>query len=154
MNNEVENLINLYFDGELEKGNEPILFTLLSQDEEARSYFKRANALKNNIAYSMDEVPFNLEKKILYTVADKNSKQSFQINKINLFAFASFAVAVIFIVISIFLFIQTGDYKSTLQTVSKQIESQKEEIQLLINSLPAAEVTTKFENPVTVKASL
>ena len=111
MKNNYENMINLYFDGELEKGKEPMLFSLLSQNEEARIYFKQVNSLKTNISYTLEEVPFNLEKKILYTVGEKNSRQFFPIGKTNLFSFASYAVTIILLVISIFLFIQTRDYK-------------------------------------------
>jgi len=154
MNNEIETLINLYFDGELEKGKEPVLFTLLSQDEEARNYFKQMNALKTNIPFTMEEVPYNLEKKILYTVAEKNSKPIFIFHRSNILSFASYAITVVLFIVTIFLFIQSRDYKNTIELVSKQIENRNQEIQLLLNSLPAAEVTTTYENPIVVKAKL
>ena len=34
-------MINLYFDGELEKSREPQLFSQLSANDEAREYFKQ-----------------------------------------------------------------------------------------------------------------
>lgn len=154
MNNEFEKLINDYFDGELEKSKEPILFSMLSNDEDARNYFKQMNSLKTNIPFTMEEIPYDLEKKILYTVAERNTKSVFNFSRTNIFAFASYAATIILLVLTIFLFIQTQDYKNTIQKVSGQIENQKEEIQLLINSLPAAEVTTKYDNPIIVKANL
>lgn len=154
MNNEIGNLIDLYFDGELEKRKEPVLFTLLSQDEDARNYFKQMNALKTNIPFTMEEVPYNLERKILYTVAEKNTKPIFNFGRSRVFSFASYAVTAVLLVLTILLFVQSNNYKETIQTVSKQIENQKEEIELLINSLPAAEVTTKYENPILIKANL
>lgn len=154
MGNETINLINLYFDGELEKGKEPVLFTLLSQDEEARNLFKQMNALKTNIPFTMEEVPYNLEKKILYGVAEKNSKPVFIFNRNSIFSFASYAITVVLFIVTIFLFIQSRDYKNTIELVSKQIENRNQEIQLLLNSLPAAEVTTTYENPIVVKAKL
>lgn len=154
MNKEIEKLINNYFDGELEKGKEPILFSMLSTDGEARDYFKMMNSLKTNIPFTLDEVPYDLEKKILYRVAERNTKPFFNLSRTNIFAFASYAVTIILLVLTIFLFIQSRDYKNTIQDVSRQIESQKEEIQLLINSLPTAEVTTKYDNPIIVKANL
>ena len=154
MRNDVENMVELYFDGELEKGKEAMLFTLLSQDEDARTYFKQLNAFKTNIPFTMDELPYTLEKKILYTVAEKNTRQLFPFGKTNILSFASYALTIIFFVVSIFLFMQTNNYKGTLHEVSQQLENQKQEIQLLINSLPATEVTTKYENPVVVKANL
>ena len=57
--NEIIAMIDLYFDGELEKGKEPIMFTMLSQDLEGREYFKKLNALSRkkvpmpiNLAYT------------------------------------------------------------------------------------------------------
>ncbi len=154
MKPDIENMINLYFDCELEKGKEPILFSLLSRDEDARSYFKQMNTLKTNIPFTMEEVPFDLEKKILYSAAEKNSKHIFTFTRTNVFAFASYAATVVLLVLTIFLFIQSREYKNTIQTVSEQMENQKEEIQLLINSLPAAEVTSKYENATIIKANL
>ncbi len=154
MKPDIEYMINLYFDGELEKGKEPMLFSLLSQNEDARNYFKQMNALKTNIPFTMEEVPFDLEKKILYAAAEKNSKNIFTFARTNMFAFASYAATVVLLVLTIFLFIQSREYKSTIQTVSEQMENQKEEIQLLINSLPAAEVTSKYENATVIKANL
>ncbi len=70
------------------------------------------------------------------------------------FSFASYAITVILFIVTIFLFIQSRDYKNTIELVSKQIENRNQEIQLLLNSLPAAEVTTTYENPIVVKAKL
>lgn len=151
---DLNNLIDLYFDGELEKGKETFLFTLLAQNEEARNYFKQMNALKTNIPFTMEDMPDNLEKKILYTIAEKNSKPVFSFHRTNIFSFASYAVTVVLLVLTILLFNQSKDYRNTIEAVSKQIENQKDEIQLLINSLPAAEVTTKYENPIVIKANL
>ena len=73
--NEIIRMIDLYFDGELEKGKEPVMFTLLSQDGEAREYFKRSNALKAGIANTMEEFPSKLDEKILRSVGNINEKQ-------------------------------------------------------------------------------
>ena len=40
--NKINEMINAYFDGELEKGNEALLFTQLSQSDEGREYFETA----------------------------------------------------------------------------------------------------------------
>ena len=154
MNNEIGDLIDLYFDGELEKGKESVLFALLSQDEEARNYFKQMNALKTNIPFTMEEVPFNLEKKILYTVAEKNSKPLFNFGRGTVLSFASYAVTVILLILTILFFVQSNNYKNKIETVSKQIEDRNKEILLLLNSLPSVQVESKLNNEIIVKANL
>ena len=54
---EIKKTIQLYFDGELEKNEEPLLFTSLSQDEEARDYFKSMNLLKNAVDETEGRIP-------------------------------------------------------------------------------------------------
>ena len=47
--NELIQMIDEYFDGELENGEETILFISLSKNEEARNYFKRQHILKSSM---------------------------------------------------------------------------------------------------------
>jgi hypothetical protein len=57
---EFKELINLYFDGELKKEKEILLFTNLSQNEEARIYFKEMNLLKTAAGTLTEEYPIIL----------------------------------------------------------------------------------------------
>lgn len=151
---ELQNMINLYFDGELEKNREPLLFSTLSFDEEAREYFKSMNKIKAVLENSMEEFPAVLEERILRSVADKKSVQPFAITGKNVFAFASYAFGVILIFISLFFYSETRDYRRQLETVSGQIIQQNKEIQLLMNGLPASEINTSLENEIIIKANL
>jgi len=65
---ELKNMIQLYFDGELEKNKEPLLFTALSQDAEARDYFKSMDLLRNTVKETEEEFPQELEKRIFYSL--------------------------------------------------------------------------------------
>ena len=58
---ELINLIDLYFDGELEKGKEAILFTSLGADQDARDYFKKMNSLQTVMLNEMEEFPQSLD---------------------------------------------------------------------------------------------
>jgi hypothetical protein len=75
MNNEKTlTLINLYFDGELDKQQEVILFTSLSQDQSARDYFKQLSVIRNAVNNSDRRFPnAELEERILRSVGSKNS---------------------------------------------------------------------------------
>lgn len=151
---EIINMVNLFFDGELEKRNEPVLFGLLSENEEARDYFKSLNKIEAALDSSMEKFPDDLEKKILYAVANKSERFPLRFTFRNPFAVFSYAFALALIIISVFLYGESRSYSARLETVSNQMINQSREIQMLINSLPAAEVDTKIENPVIVKANL
>ena len=51
-NNNIIDMINLYFDGELEKEDEAFLFSLISSDAEGRDYFKIMTTLKESYRVS------------------------------------------------------------------------------------------------------
>lgn len=59
----VKEIINQYFDNELNKSEEIFLFTQLSQNEEARNYFKEMNLLNSVIKEGVEEFPQNLDEK-------------------------------------------------------------------------------------------
>jgi len=151
---ELINMIDLYFDNELEKGKEPTLFTTLAVNEEAREYFKSVNAFKTNIPFTLEEFPPDLEKNILYTVVNTKTKNNFTLPKSRIFYFASYAMTVMLMVLSLVLFLQTNNYRINIETVNKKIDQQSEVIQLLMNSLPVVEVSSIYENKAEVKANL
>ena len=51
--NKLLEMINLYFDGELEKSKEVNLFTLLASDQTARDYFKQLSVIRNAVDNSV-----------------------------------------------------------------------------------------------------
>ena len=84
---DIKMLVDLYTDGELPKEKEPVLFSLLSADPEAREYFKCANYLKNNFQVNMSEFPSSLEENILRSVENSGKKQSTVFTNKNIFLF-------------------------------------------------------------------
>ena len=66
--NKLLEMINLYFDGELEKSKEVNLFTLLASDQTARDYFKQLSVIRNAVDDSTEVFPSDLEERILRSV--------------------------------------------------------------------------------------
>ncbi len=62
---DIKKLINEYFDDEMKKEEEVFLFTTLSQDEEAREYFKKMNLLKTSLDEVKEDFPLELRGKNL-----------------------------------------------------------------------------------------
>ena len=152
---EIKKLINEYFDDEIKKEEEVFLFTTLSQDEAAREYFKKMNLLKTSLDEVKEEFPLELEERIYYSLEDKVQKENNFFNYRNLFAMASYAIAVILLVISTVLFFKVEEYKKDMDNAVNVISAKSETIELLLqNTLPTTEVKAKFPNEIIIKSNL
>ena len=155
MNSEnIIELIDMYFDGELKKDKEIYLFSELSANSEAREYFKRCNALKNMIQSGKEEFPNFLDEKILRKVGDMRENSFLNFINRNVHAIVSYAVTVVLMVVSLYFYSQSGNYKEQLYETALQIKTQNKLINMLYNSLPTAEVKTTVDYKVIVTDEL
>ncbi len=150
---ELKNLIDLYYDGELEKGKEPLLFTSLSQDSEARDYFKSINLLKNSVAETEEEFPEELEERIFYSLKNKKAKTEYNFIK-SPAAIISYAFMIILIILNIYLLGRIDSYNEKMNAVETVVEKQNQVIELLYNSLPETEIRAKWDNEIIIKSNL
>jgi hypothetical protein len=151
---EIKLMADEFLDGELEKNKEPILFTHLSLDEEAREYFKSLNSIKSVVNSTIEEFPDSLDSRILHSITSTNRKNFFFTVKNNVPAFLSYTLAVLFFVVSLIFYFETVNYRSILEQKNMQVIQQTQMIELLMNSLPMTEVTASYPNPVKVEAKM
>jgi len=149
-----EILINQYTDGEIEKSKEAILFKELSENEEARNYFKQLHSIKNVITNSTEEFPDYLEERILRSIDKPEQKTFYGFFPKNMLAVVSYAAVVVLMVVSIFLFFRANELKHRYDVKVEQVTQQNKMINLLYNSLPATEVVTMPDNQIVVKAKM
>ena len=155
MSTDIKKLINEYFDSELEKSEEVVLFSILSQNEEARDYFKKLNIIRTSLNESREEFPTELEERIFHSIDNKNQKRKSFIASHNLFAVGSYTVAIILLVVSIILFNKINDYKQEMDNAVKIISAKSETIELLMrNTLPTTEVKANFPNEIIIKSNM
>jgi predicted anti-sigma-YlaC factor YlaD len=147
----MESIINLYFDGELDKNNEAFLFSELSRNEECRDYFRQVNRFKNMIQVTNDEFPPELDRRILNSV--KSTKPKIEFRR-SIFPVLSYSLTIIMLIVSLFLFMEVREYRSEIQKTSERLLEQQKTINLLINSLPPVEVETELKNTVIIRANL
>ena len=109
---ELQLMINQFYDGELSKEFEPILFNRLSKDEVSREYFKKLNLIRNALDHLEKEFPIELEERILYSVDQKIQKESrvFPGFK-SIYSAASYVFTFILLILSIFFYSQSSDYE-------------------------------------------
>ena len=155
MNNSIEKLINEYFDNELGKNEETYLFSTLSEDEDAREYFKKLNVLRAAVNESAENFSPDIEERVFYSIQNKVQAKRKFFSSHNLFAAASYAFTIILLVISIILFNKVNNYKEEMDSAAKTISAKSETIELLLqNTLPAAEVRAKLPNEIIIKTKM
>jgi len=154
MNKEILEMINLYADGELDRREETSLFVLLSQDEEARNYFRSLQILKSGIVRSNEEVPDELEEKIVKTVANKKSRKIPFSSGRTFTSKIPYAFAAILLILCVYIFLKFDSYQTKFEVISNQLQNQNKTIEMLYNSLPAAEVTGQLKNKIVITSKL
>ncbi|MFH1197222.1 MAG: hypothetical protein V1720_16105 [bacterium] len=155
MKSEMQLLIDRYFDGELKGSEEILMFTRLSQEDEARIYFKQMNLLKSSVQHTIEEFPLDLERNILQKVAlIDQKKNSISFNYGRIANYISYAAAIVLLFLSIVFYNQSSSYRNELDTTFRKVDNQNKMIELLYNSLPSVEVDSEIENTIIIKASL
>jgi len=148
----IKELINRYFDNELDKGEEVFLFTQLSQMEEAREYFKQMNLLSENMKNTFEEFPSRLEEEILNaTVTGIEKERRFPFN---LYTVIGYAFSVVLLAISLFLYTDSLEHKKDIEMNIQQINYQDKMLEMMFNSLPPTEVKAKIANQILIKPTI
>ena len=148
----MKELINRYFDNELDKSEEVFLFTQLSQMEEAREYFKQMNVLSENMKNTFEEFPLGLEEDILRTTVsgiEKEKKFPF-----NLTTVIGYVFSVVLLIISLLVYTESIEYKKDIEMSIQQLNHQNKMIEMLFHSLPPTEIKAKFANNIIVKPTI
>ena len=153
-NDKILEMINLYFDGELDKGKEVALFSLLSIDQSARDYFKQLSLIRNTTENSTEDFPSELGERILRSVGLKAQNKVGIFSHLKIFSAISYAAALILLFISGYLFFKISNYQDRVDNLSQQMIIQSKTIQMLYNSMPSVEIVGTLENKVTVKPKI
>jgi len=146
----IKEIINQYFDNELNKSEEVFLFTQLSQNDEARNYFKEINLLKSVIEETQVDFPQKLDKKILSNLKVEKPIIIEKKPTVRIFNYLSYAFAIILLALSLFFYNESMQYRNKLELTYQQVYQQNQMIQVLFNSLPQAEVRGTLENTIVV----
>ena len=152
--NKLLEMINAYFDGELDKNKEVDLFSLLAKNQSARDYFKQLSLIRNTVDNSKEDFPFELEERILRSVGSKTTQRTGLFSHIKIFSAISYAAALILLFISGYLFFKISNYQERVDNLSQQMMYQSRTIQMLYNSLPGVEVRATYDNEIIIKPKI
>lgn len=141
--------IDSYLDGELDPGEEELLFEQLSLNQDSRDYFRKVNMIKNHTKSLASEFPGSLEKRIL------NNKQETKKRQISFNpGIAAAVIAFILLIISGFLLNRMIDYGNDIRTSLVLIKKQNAIIESLYNCLPPTEVRAQYSNEIIIKPKI
>ncbi len=149
--NKITETINLYFDGELEKNQEVNLFSLLASDQNARDYFKQLSVIRNAVDNDSEDVPVEIEERILRSIGSKTFTRTGFFSNIKIFSAISYAAALVLLFLSGYLFFKVSNYQERVDNLSQQMIYQSKTIQMLYNSLPGVEVRATYDNEIIIK---
>jgi len=148
----IKELINRYFDNELDKNEEVFLFTQLSQEEGAREYFKQMNVLSENIKNTFEEFPLGLEEDILNAAV--NGRRNKNLFAFNIQSIIGYAFSVVLLVVSLFIYTQSVEYKADIEMNIQQINHQNKMLEMMFHALPPTEVKAKFTNDIIIRPTI
>ena len=152
MNENTFKMIDSYLDGELNRGDEDILFEQLAVNPEAREYLRKVNLVSNQTRLSAAEFPSTLEQNILNSV-NKRTASPFT-PAARLTGYFAAGISIILLIVTLFLLGQVSDYRTEIRTVLNRVEKQDQMIEALYNSFPAAEVKAAYSNEIIVKPKI
>ncbi|GBD89146.1 hypothetical protein BMS3Abin03_03096 [bacterium BMS3Abin03] len=150
----LKTMINEYFDNELDKKSESSLFVLLSQDDEAREYFKNLSFLETVVDETSEEPDDDFEERILRSVEKLSNPHLPFFQRIRIIPKLSYAFAILMLVLTTYFFVKLETYQDRIDTISNHLIQQAYTIETLYNSLPAVEVNAKSNNPIIVRSNL
>lgn len=149
--NKIIELINLFFDGELEKSKEVNFFSQLASDQSARDYFKQLSLIRNAVDNDAEDFPAELEERILRSVGLKAAARTGVFSSIKIFSAISYVAAIVLLFLSGYLFFKVSNYQERVDNLSQQMMIQSNTIQMLYNSLPSVEVRATYGNEIIIK---
>jgi hypothetical protein len=120
-------------------------------NEEARLYFNQLHLLRSAVLESEEEIPFNVEEKIMYSTELKERKNIKTILS-GWFPAVAYASVILLLALSILLFWQMNNYQQRADVITRQLSQQNRTMELILNnSLPPVEVQN--QNEIIIRAS-
>jgi hypothetical protein len=102
----------------------------------------------------LEEFPEELDERILKYIARSHDKKFSFFSGQRIFSSISYAVALLLIILSGYLFMKVSAYEEKVDILSTQMIFQSKTIQMLFNSLPSVEVRASSDNEIVIKPNI
>lgn len=134
--------IQEFYDGELEKSKEAALFTHIANCENCRLSFIYMNRIDSAIKNDIVDFPQSIESNIYRLIKNAEKDERLKISTTRPIDIFAYVLCVLMIFISIFLYKTSNDYEKRFEKLIDEVKNQKIQIEMLMNSLPAVEITS------------
>lgn len=149
MTEQLTDIIEKYFDNELDKHGEAALFSQLSANEEAREQFKGMLLIRNIIEGDKEVFPQRLDEQILkslpVTPVQTNSAH-FLLSGRTPLNYLGYGLSAILIIIMVMIYSEVQDYRSKVSRLDERLKEQNQTIEMLYNSLPPITIRPTMNN--------
>lgn len=139
-------IIQEFYDGELEKSKESSFFTHIANCENCRLSFISMSRIESTIRNDIVDFPYSMESKIYRLIKNTGKDEHVKIFTSRHMDIFAYVLCILMIFISIFLYKTSNDYEKRFEKLTDEIKNQKIQIEMLMNSLPAIEVTSSRIN--------
>ena len=109
------------------------------------------NNLEAAISDSSEELPDDLDERILKSVASMKSPALISSFRQKLFTTVSLAASILLLIIISLLFLKLSSYDEKVDDLTKHVKIQSRTIEMLYNSLPGIEVEATLKNAIIIK---
>lgn len=151
-------LIQEFHDGELPRQKEAFLFTHMSSCEECREFLHMLNLSSVTIKEEILSFPHSLDERILRRAA---SVQNTSMLSGRIPVYVTYALALLFLAISIFTINSSRQYKSEIGQVihaldqqNAVVREQSRQIEILLNGLPETQISSELQNKIIINAKM
>lgn len=151
--NDINLMISEYLDNELTKEKEIFLFTHLSTCHDCREEFKLQNTIQHEIQINQKAVSNSFEEKVFSSIRYKKEPITWRWITKQTPAYVNYVLGIIIIVITLISFLQFSSVKGDLNNLEDKYENalekilyQTQQINLMINNMPAIQITTPPAN--------
>jgi hypothetical protein len=159
--NEIELLINKYLDKEIEKSDEPVLFTHLANCNNCREEFRLLNGAQKAFKESLEEYPEQLERRIISSMKKKETRKkgSVFLRPIPAVYLYAASIAVLFLLtlyfIRVYEFNQImSEDKLRMKTILTREYEQEQHLKGIINLIPSVKVKAEVNDPKLIQKDM
>jgi len=138
--------IHDFLENELDKENQKLLFSHLSECENCGNYLTTAVSVSRVINEDKDFFPASLEEQIFNNLPKEKTSIFENFLTVKLPAYFAYALVAIVLLLSFTLLSEVNKYKDELHQTSVQLKEQKRTVELLFNTLPTVEVHPVLHN--------
>ncbi len=147
MSEQITEIIEKYFDNELDKQGEAALFSMLSANDSAREQFKSMLLIRNTIDADKAQFPAQLDERILTSLREPVTglSRSF-LNRHAPLQYLGYGLSVVLVLITLFIYSEVQDYRQRVTRMDERLRAQNRTIEMLYNSLPTVTIQPAIDN--------